>query len=216
MPPWRVEHVVADAGAFHVAPPSATDRSATFVEVVAPTLVLGSSQSERTVCGDAAAAQGVSVVRRRSGGGGVLLLPGEFVWLDLVIPSGDPLWNDDIGRSMWWVGELWREALGDSAPRAIVHDGPLRRSRWSADVCFAGVGPGEVTIGEAKLVGISQRRTRDYARFQSMLHLQWRPDVVASLVAAGPTADELAPLVTTCAASASAVTTTVAAALILR
>jgi lipoate---protein ligase len=216
MPPWRVEHIAADAGAFHDAPPSAGNRSATFVEVTAPTLVLGSSQPAGSVRGDAAVAQGISVVRRRSGGGGVLLLPKEFVWLDLVIPAGDPLWDDDIGRSMWWVGELWREGLGDFEPRAAVHRGALQRSHWSTDVCFAGVGPGEVMVGTAKLVGVSQRRTRHYARFQSMVHLQWRPDVVASLVAADPPAGELAPLVALCAASASVVTTALGAALALR
>ena len=36
----------------------------------------------------------------------VLLLPGEFVWLDLVIPAGDPLWHDDVGRAMVWVLSL--------------------------------------------------------------------------------------------------------------
>ena len=46
-----------------------------------------------------AGALGVEVVRRRSGGGAVLLLPGEFVWLDLVIPAGDPLWLDDVGQA---------------------------------------------------------------------------------------------------------------------
>jgi lipoate---protein ligase len=216
MPPWRIAHITADAGAFHEAPPSAGERAATFVDVVAPTLVLGSSQSESSVRRQAAIAHGVSVVHRRSGGGGVLLLPGEFVWLDLVIPAGDPLWVDDIGRSMWWVGELWRQALTQVAPRATVHRGPLQRSRWSTDVCFAGLGPGEVTVGVAKLVGVSQRRTRQYARFQSMVHLQWRPDVVATLVADNPVVGELAPLVATCAASANAVTTALTAALTLR
>jgi lipoate---protein ligase len=215
-PPWRVERITADAGAFHDAPPSTADRSATFVEVVTPTLVLGSSQPEGSVCGDTAAAQGVSMVRRRSGGGGVLLLPGEFVWFDLVIPARDPLWDDDIGRSMWWVGELWRDALGEFEPQATVHRGPLQRSRWSTDVCFAGRGPGEVMVGTAKLVGISQRRTRQYARFQSMVHLHWRPDVVASLVAADPPVDELAPLTATCAASANALITGLTSALTTR
>ncbi len=213
MPPWRVVHITADAGAFHEAPPSAGERTATFVDIVTPTLVLGSSQPAGSVRSDAAAAQGISVACRRSGGGGVLMLPGEFVWLDLVIPAGDPLWDDDIGRSMWWVGELWRQALAEFEPRAAVHRGPLQRSRWSADVCFAGVGPGELIVGAAKLVGVSQRRTRQYARFQSMAHLLWRPDVVASLVVSSPQVDDLTPLVATCPASAEVVRNELAAAL---
>jgi lipoate---protein ligase len=202
MPSWRVQHSSGDVGAFHARELPADQRLATFFRAESPALVLGSSQRDESVDADAAARQGIDVVRRRSGGGGVLLWPDEFVWLDLEIPVSDDLWSDDIGRSMWWVGELWRAALADLEPAAMVHHGRLVRTRWSADVCFAGTGPGEVLVGDAKLVGISQRRTRLAARFQTMVHLQWRPEVVASLVADGPLLDELAQLVKTCAASA--------------
>ena len=43
-------------------------------------------------------------------------------------------------------------------------------------VCFAGVGTGEVSVGDRKLVGLSQRRTRTGARFQCLVHLAWEPD----------------------------------------
>ena len=89
----------------------------------------------------------------------MLLWPGEFVWLDLEIPASDELWSDDVGKAMWWVGELWRTALGATEPEATVHRGRLIRTRWSTDVCFAGAGPGEVLVGGAKLVGVSQRRS---------------------------------------------------------
>ena len=197
MPPWRIEHLRGDAGAFHHGP-LPDGRTATFFETDVPTLVLGSSQREASVDADAAARLGIGIVRRRSGGGGVLLLPGDYVWLDVVIPAGDELWDDDIGRSMWWVGELWCAALAGLVPDAVVHRGPMVRNRWSADVCFAGVGPGEVLRGDAKLVGVSQRRTRTAARFQTMMHRRWRADVVASLVAWGPTADELGSVAATC------------------
>ena len=140
-------------------------------------------------------------------------MPDEFVWLDLEIPAGDELWSDDVGRSMWWVGEVWRTALTEYEPLATVHRGPMIRTRWSSDVCFAGVGPGEVMVGDAKLVGISQRRTRGAVRFQTMVHHRWRPDVVASLVADRPTVDESAPLVKTCATSAVDITACITAAL---
>ena len=48
------------------------------------------------------------------------------------------------------------------------------------------MGTGEVMTGDSKLVGISQRRTREYARFQSMCHLRWRPELVAAMVAPLP------------------------------
>ncbi|MEQ1700796.1 MAG: hypothetical protein ABMA25_11845 [Ilumatobacteraceae bacterium] len=190
--PWIIEHVHGDAGAFHQTDPVAR-RSATFLTVASPTLVLGSAQRESEVDHGVARALGVEVVRRRSGGGAVLLQPDEFVWLDLVIPAGDPLWLDDVGRAMLWVGELWQRALASLGVDGAVHRGGLVTTQWSRQVCFAGVGTGEVIAGNAKLVGISQRRTREYARFQSMCHLRWCPELVAALVASPqPTAAELA------------------------
>lgn len=213
MPSWRIEHRSGDVEAFHSRDLPTGQRLATFFRADSPALVLGSSQRDDSVDLDAAARHDIVVVRRRSGGGGVLLWPDEFVWLDLEIPAGEELWSDDIGRSMWWVGELWRRALSDLEPWATVHQDRLIRTRWSPDVCFAGTGPGEVLVGEAKLVGISQRRTRLAARFQTMVHLRWRPDVVASLVADHPAVDELAPLVKTCGASVAEVTARLTAAL---
>lgn len=213
MPSWRIEHLAGDVGVFHARDLPVDQRVATFLRVTSPTLVLGSSQREESVNVDAAERQGIDVVRRRSGGGGVLLWPNEFVWLDLEIPASDELWSDDIGRSMWWVGELWAAALADVEPLAVVYRGRLVRTQWSADVCFAGTGPGEVTVGNAKLVGISQRRTRLAARFQTMVHLRWRPDIVASLVIEGPSAAELSAMVKTGTASAVTITQRVVAAL---
>ena len=200
MQPWRVEQSHGDAGAFHTADPVA-ERSATFHTVQRPTLVLGSTQTDDSFDPVAAVELGVEVVRRRSGGGAVLLIPGEFVWLDLVIPTGDPLWLADVGASMVWVGELWQRSLatlGEGAA-SVVHCGPLVRSQWSGAVCWAGVGTGELMGGAnervGKLVGVSQRRTRDWVRFQSMCHLQWRPETVASLVAPPkPLIADLAPV----------------------
>jgi lipoate-protein ligase A len=213
MPSWQIQHLSGDIGAFHARELPTDRRVASFFDASSPALVLGSSQREDSVDRQAATRRGIDVVRRRSGGGGVLLLPGEFVWLDLEIPVTDALWDDDVGRSMWWVGEVWRAALEDLEPRATVHQSRLVRTRWSADVCFAGTGPGEVLIDDAKLVGISQRRTRLAARFQTMVHLRWRPDIVASLVAAGPSVDDLAPLVHASTASAEDIASRLTAAL---
>lgn len=179
---WQIDERVGDAGEFHVADPEPI-RSATFWDVSRPTLVLGSSQDRSCVDEVVVPLLGVEVVQRRSGGGAVLLLPGEFVWLDLVLPVDDPLSSADVGRSMLWVGELWQRALANCGLDTEVHRGPLVHTRWSRAVCWAGVGTGEVVHAGAKVVGISQRRTRTWSRFQSMCHLRWRPDQVAALVA---------------------------------
>ena len=214
--PWPIEHRAGDVGAFH-SRPLGDHRSATFFEVRSPTLVLGSSQRAESVDIEAAGRHGVDIARRRSGGGGVLLWPAEHIWLDLEIPASDALWSDDLGRAMWWVGEVWQQGLSPFAPSARVHRGRLQRTQWSSAVCFAGVGPGEVLVGNAKLVGVSQRRTRHAARFQTMVHLHWRPDVSAALVSGPPSTrpvtKDLAPLVATCTASAEMITSRLVAAL---
>ena len=213
MPSWRIEHRSGDVGDFHTRELPTDQRVATYFRAESPVLVLGSSQRDVSVDGDAATRHGIDVVRRRSGGGGVLLWPDEFVWLDLEIPADDALWSEDVGRSMWWVGELWRSALADLEPLAVVHHGRMISTRWSSDVCFAGTGPGEVMVDDAKLVGISQRRTRQAVRFQTMVHLRWRPDIVASLVADGPSVEELASVVKPCVASSTEITARLTAAL---
>lgn len=190
---WLIRSTRGDAAAFHATDPEPV-RSATFHRVDTPTLVLGSAQRPDAVDARVAAALGVTVVGRRSGGGAVLLVPGEFVWLDLVVPAGDPRWHDDVGVAMHWAGELWRDALADLGVAATVHTGGLRSAPWSREVCWASVGAGEVLApGGGKLVGVSQRRTRGWARLQTMCHLRWRPELVAALVAAPrPTAAALA------------------------
>ena len=190
--PFTIEHTVGATAEFH-ARDSFHGRVALFHAVDRPTLVLGSTQRPDRVDGAVAAALGIEVVGRRSGGGAVLVLPDEAVWLDLVIPAGDPLWSVDVAAAMLWVGEFWCAALRAVGVEATVHDGAMQAGDWGRDVCFASVGTGEVMQGAAKLVGISQRRTREWARFQTMCHLRWRPELVAALMAAPrPSAAELA------------------------
>ncbi|HEX2043252.1 MAG TPA: hypothetical protein VHF24_11505 [Acidimicrobiales bacterium] len=148
-----------------------------------PALVLGSTQGLDVADGAAAARAGVAVVRRRSGGGAVLVRPGEVVWVDVFVPSGDPLWGPDVGRATHWLGRAWADALRALGWSATWHDGPLVSTRWSSLVCFAGLGPGEVRVGSAKVVGVSQRRTRAGALFQCAALLRWAPGDLLELLA---------------------------------
>ncbi|MEQ1872099.1 MAG: hypothetical protein ABL953_00100 [Ilumatobacteraceae bacterium] len=202
---WMVRDSVGDAGEFHSVDAQPL-RSATFHMVATRTLVLGSAQRNTDVDHRVATSLGTSVVRRRSGGGAVLLVPGEFVWLDLVIAANDPLWVDDVGQAMEWVGELWQRALSDVEMATDVNRvGGGSDQQWSRQVCFAGIGRGEVVQGDRKVVGVSQRRARNAARFQSMCHLRWRPELVAALVATPrPMASELADRVAVVSVPAAA------------
>ena len=49
-------------------------------------------------------------------------------------------------------------------------------------VCFEGRGAGEVLVGEKKLVGISQRRTRAGSRFQCVWYRRWQLGALQGLV----------------------------------
>lgn len=162
-----------------------TARSVTWCEVTAPAVVLGSTQPASHLVGPRARQDaGVEVARRRSGGGAVLVAPGQVAWADVVVPAGDPLWCDDVGRAVWWLGEAWAAALsGLGAGPGAVHRGGLVRSAWSPWVCFAGLGPGEVTVAGAKVVGTAQRRTRHGALFQCAVPLVWDPPVLLGLLA---------------------------------
>ena len=166
-------------------------------EVDRPAVVLGSTQPEQTIDLQRAAALGIDVVRRRSGGGAVLLEPGDALWIDVILPAADPLWVEDVGRAAWWLGEAWAAALEVCGTTgAEVHRSRLVTTRWSPVVCFAGLGPGEVTVAGRKAVGISQRRTRDAARFQCAVIHRWDPAELVSILAdPRPTAEELAELV---------------------
>lgn len=149
-------------------------------------LVLGSHQPDDLFDPGALEREGVTLARRRSGGGAVLVGAGEVLWVDVVVPAGDARWDDDVRRAGLWVGEAWAAVLRGvvAEPGSVeVWPGGLRRSEWSDAICFAGLGPGEVTVGGRKVVGLSQRRTRWGSLFQTAVLLSWRPQDYLSLMA---------------------------------
>lgn len=174
---WTVEHVRARASELHAWDvPEPAARLVRVCEATGPAVVLGSTQRLDAVDHDACAAMGFEVVRRRSGGGAVLVVPGDVIWVDVVVPGGDPLFVADVGRSFEWLGRVWVATLAGFGVRGTAHRGGLVCTRWSRQICFAGVGPGEVVDSTgAKVVGIAQRRTRAAARFQCAALLAWDP-----------------------------------------
>jgi lipoate-protein ligase A len=181
---WSVERVSGSPADIHsLGLPDPPRRLVRRCDATSAAVVLGSTQPEPP------AEAGLPVVRRRSGGGAVLVEPGQVLWVDVVVPRGDALWDDDVGRAFHWLGDVWVGAVGDAG--AVAHRGPLLATPWSRHVCFAGVGPGEVTVAGRKVVGIAQRRTRAGALFQCAALLAWDPaPLVARLgLPAGAAAD---------------------------
>ena len=190
------------------------ERAVWDVRITQTAMVLGSRQNESLLNGELCGRDGIEVVRRRSGGGIVFLAPGEHVWLDVVVPRGDVLWSDDVAQASWWLGDVWVQALNAlDVSNVSVHHESLSSDAWGDLLCFAGVGSGEVVQrdGESlsKLVGISQRRTRDYARFQCTIYTKWNPHDVEMYVVNTPgNLSEIAHRVATVQASQQAIVDT--------
>jgi lipoate---protein ligase len=203
-PGFEVRRWRGSAGEFHGRPLPEPIRPEVWVfEVERPAVVLGSLQSVDVLDEAACAAAGVEIARRRSGGGVVLLEPGRIVWFDVIVPAellrvvGV---GDDVRSSMIWLGDLVAVAAGGlGIDRVDVHRGPPVGSR---DICFAGVGPGEVVVDGRKLVGVSQRRTRAGSRFQCAVHTWWNPGAMVGLLRAPPPVGELPAVATLDAARA--------------
>ena len=150
------------------------ERALWWCQVQDPTVILGSTQTVDDVDQNIAVESGLLVSRRRSGGGAVFVHPTDSVWVDITISRNDPLWKDDVVQSMLWLGDLFVAALS-SWVQAQVYRDSFSTGVDGRVVCFASSSPGEVFVGTNKLVGISQRRSRDGARFQCVLYRQWQP-----------------------------------------
>ncbi len=171
---WTVEQSIGEAGPFHHRDLTATAEPTVWIHrVERPALVLGSSQHDDIIDHVSARSLGIEVCSRRSGGGLVLVEPHESCWIDVLIPPTHRLWSDDVNRAFEWVGRTWLRALSVlGASDLSVHAGPLENAEAGRFLCFAGLGPGEVVqhagTARSKVVGLSQRRQRNIARFQGL------------------------------------------------
>jgi lipoate---protein ligase len=164
---WLVERYLGPAEYLFHELPEEQGRVIRVLRADQPTIVLGSRQRVSPVVRDL----GVPVVRRRSGGTAVWL-DDTLLWLDVTLPAGDPLWRDDVNEAGLWLGDAIAEHLGGNA---MTYRGPMIRNTWSELICFAGLGSGEVTRQGRKVVGVCQRRTKNYARFQVAILRSWEP-----------------------------------------
>lgn len=147
-----------------------------------PTVVAGSTQRD-LLDASLAAAAGLEVARRRSGGGVVLVDPAQSVWLDVVLARRDTRVSDDVGRSFDWIGSVLSAALQAAGLDVAAHRGPGSWDDLGRLVCFAGVGPGEcIDPAGRKVLGLSQRRTREQVRFQAIAYLDVPVDATLTAI----------------------------------
>lgn len=173
-------------GAFDVEPFRTAGRRVVLREVRKPLVVLGSTQREDVVDAERARRTGAGVVRRRSGGGAVLLQPGAQIWADLWIPRADPLWSADPHGSAAVAGAWWARALGAPGRGGLeIHRGQSPGPGRGV-VCFADLGPGEVSRGGRKLVGLAQWRSREGALVHGCAYRRWDPGPLVHLLALSP------------------------------
>jgi len=109
----------------------------------------------------AAAAEGLEVVTRPSGGGPVLW-DDDLVAIDIILPAGHPLLPTDVVAGYRWVGEAVVAALGSLGIPGARAVAPAEVRAWprgeAAGLCFGGLSPWEVVVGDRKVLGLSQVR----------------------------------------------------------
>ncbi len=134
-------------------------------------MVLGSTQRISPRYANYAQQHHLELCTRGSGGTGVIAKAGEVIWIDIGLPSYDPLLGDDVSASFAPVAAAWISALGEAGLKgAATHRGAMRKSADFAEVCFAGLAPGEITVAGRKLVGMSQRRSGHGAYFHTLAY----------------------------------------------
>ena len=116
----------------------------------------------------------------------------QQLWVDVVVPAGDSVWNDDATLAARRAGRWWVDALVvEGADPELVRTDQDSRGRPANDrelgrvVCFAGIGPGEVEVAADdgiwwKTVGFSQRRTRHGAVLQCLVPRRWDHDTLVA------------------------------------
>ncbi|MEM9515004.1 MAG: hypothetical protein AAGA42_09105 [Actinomycetota bacterium] len=199
-PTFVVRRRRGTVGELHAALPSAPPHPELWrMAPTASAVVLGSSQPDELIDFEAAQQQGVSVVQRHSGGGAVLVDPATTAWFDAIIPADAPGWSHDIHRPMRWLGERLAAAFRQVDPglaAQVQHE--VVDTPWSRLLCFDGLGVGELTVDGHKLVGMSQRRTREYARVQCSWYQRNEQSRLVGLLSPEhrPPIDALAPVAT--------------------
>jgi lipoate-protein ligase A len=131
------------------------------VHAVSPAAITVGRAQASEVDMAAAAAEGLEVVTRPSGGGPVLW-DDDLVAVDIILPAGHPLLPTDVVAGYRWVGEAVVAALGSLGIPGARAVPPAEARAWprgeAAGLCFGGLSPWEVVVGDRKVLGLSQVR----------------------------------------------------------
>ena len=131
-------------------------------------VAMGSSQRRDQFDTDRMQRDGVQLAERRSGGGAVFIDPVATVWIDVVAPKSSALYSPELAENFLLVGRSWQAALGSLGVHAELGVESGGRTAASSVACWAGLGWGELSVDGAKVVGLSQRRTRWGSRVQAI------------------------------------------------
>lgn len=158
----------------------------------AKAVVMGSAQKPSQFDQVTLRADGIQLAERRTGGGAVYIDPASMIWVDLWIPSSMELSKLAPRRLFSLVGQWWQRALANTGLPIQMSPEPGAPNELSRLACWAGAGWGELWLGDFKVLGLSQRRTRMGARVQTMVALDDSPiEVVRYLRADDATKDLL-------------------------
>ena len=146
-------------------------------------VVLGGRQSMADLDAGALARDGIRVLRRHGGGGAVLLRPADR-WVELWLPAPIGARDHDVRSTAYLVGGWWQAALSAHAVDATAHRGAVLDPDQGSVACFAGLGPGELTLRGRKVLGISQWRVREGSLVSSVLAVEPPGDLGRYLMAA--------------------------------
>ncbi len=145
------------------------DCPALVVHRVAPAAITCGRAQMKDVDADAVVASGLKLVARGSGGGPVLW-DDDLIAIDVILPDGDPRLPTDVVAAYRWVGEAVVTALGTMGITGARAVPPDEARAWptgeASGLCFGGLSPWEVVVGDRKILGLSQVRKQAGAIIQ--------------------------------------------------
>lgn len=164
---WTIEYVNGNAqDLIQQSLEIPSSRVVRICKVQRPSVILGSTQKTLDLQ-PCAYGFDIDIVTRRSGGGAVWVCPDNYVWIDIFLPRGDLLISNEISTSFFWLGTVLVQVLTKVGLKQVqMHKGRFVKTPWSSAICFSSKSPGEIFLGDKKVVGISQRRTREGVLFQ--------------------------------------------------